>query len=319
LIELLVVIAITAILIGLLMPAVQRVREAAARIQCQSNLRQIGLALHNYESVVHRFPPAGIYPVGQPSSDVYSVQARLLPYLEQSSLYSLVNLTAPSTSQPAVVRQRIALYLCPLEVNDHARVDPTLTRYPLNYAINAGTWFVYNPNSGQGGNGAFPINNPLSATAFRDGMSSTIAFAEVKAFTPLVRDSNNPNVPNVPPPTTQPELFAYGGTFRGPIGHTGWTESPTFQTGFTFVFPPNSQVLYTSNGQTYDVDWASSREGASGRNLTYAAITARSYHSGGIVNVLFMDGSVHSIGQSISLSTWRALGTRNGGEVVLDY
>src|SRR5213593_3109283 len=94
LIELLVVIAIIAILIALLVPAVQKVREAAARTQCLNNLKQIGLALHNYESVAKNYPPAGIYPIGQTASDVYSIQARLLPFLEQGALYAQINLGA---------------------------------------------------------------------------------------------------------------------------------------------------------------------------------------------------------------------------------
>ncbi len=182
-----------------------------------------------------------------------------------------------------------------------------------------GTWFVYDPNTGQGGDGAFIMNRGLAPTTYHDGLSQTIAFAEVKAYTPLVGFSSNPNTPGAAPPSTASELLAYGGGFKGLIGHTGWTESPTFQTGFTFVFSPNAQLLYTSGGQTYDVDWASSREGASGTTLTYAAMTARSYHGGGIVNTLFLDGSVHAITRSIDLATWRALGTRNGGEVAGDF
>lgn len=189
LIELLVVIAIIAILIGLLLPAVQKVREAASRTKCQNNLKQIGLALHNYEGSTGHFPPNGVYPVGATSSDSYSALARILPYVEQSSLYQLVDLNAAANGQNAVTSQRIPIYLCPSEINDIAKPPTgtqTITRYPLNYAANVGTWLVWNPTIGQGGDGAIALtskaNGGTTVGDISDGLSNTVGFAEVKAY-----------------------------------------------------------------------------------------------------------------------------------------
>jgi prepilin-type N-terminal cleavage/methylation domain-containing protein len=318
LIELLVVIAIIAILIGLLLPAVQKVREAAARVKCSNNLKQIGLALHNYESTFKRFPEAGDYPVGATSADSYSTLARILPYIEQDNIYQLVDLNASAISQPTVVRQRIAIYMCPTEKNDMPRASNPV-RYPLTYGANFGSWFVYDPTTGRGGDGAISMNRGNTAADFEDGLSNTVGFAEVKAFGNYLLGPAQPNTLNAPPPNTPAELLAYGGVLKTNITHTGWTEGQTFQTGLTFVFTPNTVVSYTDATGTYDVDYVSSRDGSSATNLSYAAMTARSYHTAGIVNVLLMDGSVRPVTPQISLTTWRALGTRRGGEVIGDY
>jgi prepilin-type N-terminal cleavage/methylation domain-containing protein len=322
LIELLVVIAIIAVLIGLLLPAVQKVREAAARVKCQNNLKQMGLACHNYESSNGTFPPGGAYPAMNTLADSYSVHARILPYVEQASLYQLVDLSKAATDQPTVTGQRIAVYVCPSEINDVPRAS-TPPRYPMTYGANVGSWFVWDPNTGLGGDGAFPMvalpkqqGNRLSD--FPDGTSNTVGFAEVKAYGSYLLGTGA-LAANAPLPATPAAVPALGGKFSS-NAHTGWTEGQTFQTGVTFVFPPNTAVPFTNptDGATYDVDYVSTRDGSSATKLSYAAMTARSYHAN-LVNVFLMDGSVRSVSSSIDQAVWRALGTRNGGEVVGNY
>jgi prepilin-type N-terminal cleavage/methylation domain-containing protein/prepilin-type processing-associated H-X9-DG protein len=317
LIELLVVIAIIGVLLALLVPAVQKVREAANRIKCQNNLRQMGLALHNYSDAQSTFPPAGAYAVGI-TGDAWSAQARILPYLEQANLQNLINWGLSYSAQPAVTGQRVPVYVCPSEANDRPRPDGALTHYPISYALNLGTWHVYNPTTGAGGDGAFVVNQGLTFAAFADGTSNTIALAEVKAFTPYLRDGGNPAALNTPPPTAPAVVAGFGGEFKRDSGHTEWVDARIHQTGFTTTFPPNTVVPYSTGGENFDVDFNSSREGKTTNRITYAVVTARSYHPNG-VNVLLLDGSVRSVSSSVQPAVWRALGTRAGGEVVGNY
>jgi prepilin-type N-terminal cleavage/methylation domain-containing protein/prepilin-type processing-associated H-X9-DG protein len=315
LIELLVVIAIIAVLIGLLLPAVQKVREAAARLKCQNNLKQLGLALHNYEGAQNYYPSLGDFPYGA-TADGWSVHAKLLPYVEQENLQKLINFGLSYTAQPNVTQVRVAILLCPSEVNDRPRPDGALTHYPLNYGANAGTWFVYNPATGQTGDGAFGVNSRFRPTDIGDGLSNTLGMAEVKAYTPYLRDGANPAA--AIRPTDPNAVAALGGSFKADSGHTEWVDARVHQSGVTTTFPPNTKVLYATGGVTYDIDFNSSREGKTINQSTYAAVTSRSYHSSG-VNVLLMDGSVRSVSNSVSAQTWLALGTRSGGEVVPNF
>jgi len=324
LVELLVVIAIITVLIGMLLPAVQKVREAGARVKCQNNLKQIGLALHNYEGVFQKFPPAGVYPQGVASGDSWSALARILPYIEQANTYNQVDFTLAANVQDAVTRQRIPIYLCPSEIKDEPKLATTQTginRYPLNYAANVGTWMTWDPNTGTGGDGAITYTSKPDGGnktgAFTDGLSNTVGYAEVKAY--QWNMTSNASLPaNTPAPQpTAAAVIALGGTPGStPNGHTGWTEAQSFHNGVTFVLPPNTEVPFASGGATYDVDYVSSRDGSSATNIGYAAMTSRSYHGGRVVNALLMDGSVRVVKSSISQAAWWAAGSRNGGEVV---
>ncbi len=314
LIELLVVIAIIAILISLLLPAVQKVREAAARLRCQNNLKQWGLALHNYESANERLPAFAAYP------NTWSVFARLLPYIEQDNLQRLANLDV-GYSDPvnaSVTKTRVALLLCPSEVNDRERPASTPTgntHYPLSYSANVGTWFVFSPTAS--GDGAFAGNQSFRITDFSDGTSQTVAVSEVKTFQPFLRGAGQPATLGAVAPSTPNEVVSYGGTLRT-TGHTEWVDAKVHETGYTATFPPNTKMIFNSNGTMIDVDYLSSSESiAIGAAPTYAAVTSRSYHTGG-VNTLRMDGSVHFARETINLSTWRAMHTRAGGEVLGD-
>jgi prepilin-type N-terminal cleavage/methylation domain-containing protein len=317
LIELLVVIAIIAVLIGLLVPAVQRVREAAARTQCQNNLKQIGLAVHNYENAMRAFPPGGAYPVGVAGAS-WSLQARILPYLEQENLQKLIDWNLPYSAQPLVTQQRVAVYLCPMDSGDRPRPDGAVTHYPLSYGINLGSWFIFNPLTAQVGDGAFVINISLHHRSFTDGLSNTVGVAEVKTWTPYLRDGGTPSAPSAPPPATPAAVAPMGGSFKPDSGHTEWVDARVHQTGFTTTFPPNTLVPYTNAGVNYDIDFNSRREGTTTNEITYAAVTSRSYH-GNIVNALLMDGSVRPISNGIQAAVWKGLGSRAGGEILPDF
>ena len=324
LVELLVVIAIIGILIALLLPAVQAAREAARRASCKNNLKQIGLALHNYLSANSVFPPSFCIAAGTTLSGnngSWSVHGRILPYLEQGAAYQRVRLDMAWDAQlgTGVPQLRMPTYLCPSDPNDTVRTkNGSPYVYPHTYGVNFGTWLVWNPATGQGGDGAFSVNGRIRPASFSDGLSNTLCAAEVKAFTPYLRNTADPG-PTVP---ASPGAVAglagaaeckLGANTNDNTGHTEWCDGRVHHSGFTTVFTPNTVVPYLhSDGRTYDVDFNSRQEGKSATQPTYAAVTARSYHAG-IVNAALMDGAVRSVSETIDLAVWRALGTRDAG------
>ena len=313
LIELLVVIAIIAILMALLLPAVQQAREAARRTQCKNNLKQIGLALHNYHDTFTVFPPGGTYRVNVTQSAGWSVQARLLPFLDQANLQNLIDFSQPYSTQPAVISTRLGVLLCPSETNDRAYPDGSLTYWPCNYAANYGVWFLWNPTNNQLGTGAFGPNSSTGTRDFADGTSNSVAMSEVKAWQYYLRDvGGTPTMPSSPS-----AVSSLGGTLKN-SGHNEWVDSRANQTAFTTTFVPNSKCPHNDAGTIRDIDFVSSREGISATAETFAVMTSRSHHTG-IVNSLLMDGAVRSISENIDINVWRALGTRAGGEVVGEF
>ncbi len=316
LVELLVVIAIIGILVALLLPAIQVAREAARRSQCSNNLRQIGFAMHNHLSALKFVPPSLDWTKSTASG--WSVLARLTPYAEEESLHSLIDFRynysdlthAPQHAQ--VTAMRISMYTCPSEQVLDPKVSATQTMIPPNYGANQGIWFTFDPVSTNVGNGAFVVNKKLGDKSYTDGLSKTLAFSEVKAYTAKLANSSNPATLDAAVPDTMAAVVGYGGTF-GTTGHTEWVDGKIFETGFTATFPPNTYVQYNDGSTPCDVDFISKTESATGAVPTFAAITSRSYHAG-VVNSAMMDGSVRTVANNIDSAVWRAASTRNGGE-----
>ncbi|MBL8892910.1 MAG: DUF1559 domain-containing protein [Planctomycetaceae bacterium] len=325
LVELLVVIAIIGVLMGLLMPAVQMAREAARRTSCQNNLRQLGLALHNYESAKQVFPPSTRID-GAAANQPWSAQSFLLPYFEGGNVYDRIDFkigyhTAGNKSlfpPNGIAALRIAMLMCPSEVNDRSRIDTATglpNHYPLNYAMNVGQYLVYNPVTKADGGGMFFPNAKLRPANVSDGLSQTFAFGEVKAFTPRFHDANLPVVAPTNPVDVAGQVS--GGAWSTENGHTEWVCGRAIHTGFTTTFTPNTMVLRTVSDVTYDFDVSTSREGRNATDATYAIITARSFHSG-LANFLLMDGSVRSMDDEVDPFVYRALGSRAGREVIAE-
>lgn len=316
LIELLVVIAIIGILVALLLPAIQAAREAARRSQCSNNLRQVVLATHNHLSTLKWIPPALHWTKSTASG--WSVLARLMPYAEEASLHSLIDFrysysdltNAPQHAQ--VTQMKIPMFACPSEQQPVPKSSATQSHFPPTYAANQGTWFTFDPATAKTGNGAFLVNQKIGDKAFTDGMSKTLAFAEVKSYTAKLANGGSPSAIGAAIPDTVSAVVALGGTL-GTTGHTEWVDGKIHETGFTTTFPPNTNFPYTDSTGIYDVDLISRTESATGASPTFACVTARSYHPG-VVQAAMMDGSVRTVGNDVDIAIWRAAGTRNGAE-----
>jgi prepilin-type N-terminal cleavage/methylation domain-containing protein/prepilin-type processing-associated H-X9-DG protein len=316
LIELLVVIAILAILIGLLLPAVQKVRQAAARASCQNNLKQIALATLNYEGNTGFLPPGR-------GPKTMSVQGIILPYLEQDNVARQFNanfdVNDPNNYLFADVQ--IPTYLCPADTSTNTIGGPSgTTRGKSNYYGNAGNT-ADQFSTDLSAVGLFNVNsssNPqpsVTMTSITDGASNTSMFAEIKRSTATPLNTHNLSDPSwyhkdlvyLINPAVWNDTVVNAAVCNNWDSNDNWDVISYRGEEFYRGLPPLS--LYTHTVPPNYTGW----DCGNGYLYTAAHMAARSYHTGG-VNCAFADGSVHFIRDSITPSVWRALGTRSGGE-----
>lgn len=317
LVELLVVVAIIGVLVGLLLPAVQSAREAARRMSCGNNLRQMGLALQNFEST-HKVFPSSLRPTPPDPAGLFngwSVHAQLLAYLEQGNVYQNINFDQPYSAQSSISSVRVKSFICPAEIRSTPRFNTVgdVVHIPPNYAANQGPWFIFNPVTREGSRGAFRHYQTLRPAEFTDGLSQTLAFAECKAHTSYFRNSSVTN-PAQSMPNSPADICALGGDFKQDGAHGEWVDGKGHETAFNTLFPPNT-ALPCQGSPTTVVDWISQSEGRSAAVPTFGAMMARSYHPNG-VEVVMTDASVHFVPNNIDRLIWQGLSTRDGGETV---
>jgi prepilin-type N-terminal cleavage/methylation domain-containing protein/prepilin-type processing-associated H-X9-DG protein len=344
LIELLVVIAIIAVLIALLLPAVQSAREAARRAQCINNMKQIGLAMHNYHSGVGSFPMGATVttPIGSGPRvgwGGWSAHAQLLAYMEQTAIANSINFSLPNYSNTGEGQEanwtgstsRIAAFQCPSSPPDsdmwYVGSMPAMPSPYTNYWASLGSsmnQYAYNSNSEP--NGAFEVGGTAwGMRDFLDGTSNTIVFGEWQAggganfknpSSQVIASGTPTNVGDMSQPGAN---MPYGGAsfvpwITGPscanktsfrnFAGQMWCEGLISRSLGNTLMPPNSPYPNCIN-----VSWGGDADG------TWGSVGLSSYHAGG-ANVLFGDGSVRFLKSSVAQTIIWSLGTRSGGEIV---
>jgi prepilin-type N-terminal cleavage/methylation domain-containing protein/prepilin-type processing-associated H-X9-DG protein len=324
LIESMVVISIIGLVLALILPALQASREAARRAQCMNNLKQLGLSLHNYEASYKSFPLNWGNPRVDPDHGrpwyvrgrPYSALTRLLPYLEQRTLYDSINFgveTFPDTihrspfpfpANMTAYATNVGGFLCPSD----SATGPHSCNYRGNYGIGPG--IATNRRTYDSGNGFYSFPGVLGPHSFPDGLAHTVAYSERvlgsgnSGTVSPVRDFGNIIVNR--------HCISRDADYALKCCQLASTKQfPAYtMAGFTWFYGDFECTAYnhaqSPNGRIPDAITAGVWEGI---------VTARSYHPGG-VNSLMGDGSVRFVKESIDQKVWRGLGTRNGDELV---
>jgi prepilin-type N-terminal cleavage/methylation domain-containing protein len=330
LIELLVVIAIIAILIGLLLPAVQKVREAAARVKCQNNLKQLGLAFHNHESALGYFPPGYEQKVGSnptlaaaPFRFRWSAFARLTPYLEQTAVFNACDLdnslyqndgsVTNSKGNQLAVQTAVPIFLCPSDPLSGGKPDPLFA--PTNYVVCVGSGLngalrTVNAALGPPPDGMFYNGSKTRMLDISDGTSNTAMASESLIGTNAAPTSAAPTDAE-----TQSRTYGWfqsataftaancGGSTTAPQykydRNTRWADGDAYETLYDHGLPPNAKAIDCISTAA---NWKA----------------ARSKHTGG-VNLILADGSVRFVANSVDPVMWSYVGSRAGGEVVSGF
>jgi prepilin-type N-terminal cleavage/methylation domain-containing protein len=327
LVELLVVIAIIGILVALLLPAIQAAREAARRTQCTNNLHQLALAALNYESAKKEFPEArysGLLPSGTDSIH-WGFLARILPYVEGSAIYGMIDFTKPvddPVNQP-VEKAQIDFFICPSDKEDNM-LGPTCNQdgfgrdsYKGNGGNDSGEMKAITGTTAdrEQNNGMFVTNVSVRIKQVTDGTSHTAMLSEmIKGDGDRNLISSPSDWFNLPGASGEsgatiavncPGVTPSSGNTQFPCAGRNWVRGDYATSRYNHVMPPNTKSCSHNFSGTLTATQINEQGGAH---------TASSRHPGG-VNLVCVDGSTHFVADSIDALVWFAAGSRNGAEI----